>query len=305
MKNLISISDLSVKDIKKIFNVTKQIKQKQRSNKSYTPLKGKTLGMIFGKASTRTRVSFEVGMFQLGGHALFLSASDLQLKRGETIVDTAKTLSRYLDGIMIRTYSHKDIGNMAKYASIPVINGLSDMLHPCQVLADLYTILEKKQILKGLKIVYIGDGDNVANSWAYGASKLGLQLVLCTPKKYEPNKEVIKEAKKISLSTGANIILSGDPSSAVKDADIVYTDIWISMGKESELKTRLKVFKPYQVNGKLLEKAKNNAMVMHCLPAHRGEEITNEVMDSSKFIGFDQAENRLHLQKAILVLLMG
>ncbi len=305
MKNLISISDLSVKDIKKIFNVTKQIKQKQRSNKSYTPLKGKTLGMIFGKASTRTRVSFEVGMFQLGGHALFLSASDLQLKRGETIVDTAKTLSRYLDGIMIRTYSHKDIVNMAKYATIPVINGLSDMLHPCQVLADLYTILEKKQILKGLKIVYIGDGDNVANSWAYGASKLGLQLVLCTPKKYEPNKEVIKEAKKISLSTGANIILSGDPSSAVKDADIVYTDIWISMGKESELKTRLKVFKPYQVNGKLLEKAKNNAMVMHCLPAHRGEEITNEVMDSSKFIGFDQAENRLHLQKAILVLLMG
>lgn len=305
MKNLISISDLSVKDIKRIFNVTKQIKQKQRSNKNYTPLKGKTLGMIFGKASTRTRVSFEVGMFQLGGHALFLSAGDLQLKRGETIVDTAKTLSRYLDGIMIRTYSHKDIGNMAKYASIPVINGLSDLLHPCQVLADIYTILEKKQSIKGLKIVYIGDGNNVANSWAYGASKLGLQLVLCTPKKYQPNKGVIKEAKKISLSTGASITLSADPSSAVKDADIVYTDIWISMGKESELKTRLKAFKPYQVNGKLLEKAKKNVMVMHCLPAHRGEEITDEVMDSSKFIGFDQAENRLHLQKAILVLLMG
>ncbi len=305
MKDLISINDLSRQEIEAIFNMTKEIKQKKISKESYTPLKGKTLGMIFDKASTRTRVSFEVGMFQLGGHALFLSASDLQLKRGETIIDTAKTLSRYLDAIVMRTYSHKDVVNMAKYATIPVINGLTDLLHPCQVLTDIYTILEKKQTLKELKIVYIGDGDNVANSWAYGAGKLGLQLVLCTPDEYKPNSEVLKEAKQTALSTGAEITLSDNPSEAVKNADIIYTDVWISMGKESELQKRLKLFRPYQLNEELLQKAKKDVMIMHCLPAHRGEEITSGVMNSSNFIGFDQAENRLHVQKAMLVLLMG
>ena len=285
--------------------MTKEIKQKHLKHEAYTPLKGKTLGMIFGKASTRTRVSFEVGMFQLGGHALFLSSSDLQLKRGETISDTAKTLSRYLDGIMMRTYSHQDVVNMSKYATIPVINGLTDLLHPCQLLSDIYTVLEKKKELKGLKIVYIGDGDNVANSWAEGAGKLGLNLVLCTPKEYQPNKEILKKAAKAAAAGGGKIILSDAPLKAVKGADIVYTDVWISMGKEAEEAKRLKVFRPYQVNSKLLKEAKKDVMVMHCLPAYRGDEITSEVMDSDNFIGFDQAENRLHVQKAILVALLG
>lgn len=305
MKHLISINDLSRQEIEEIFKITKDIKTKHINHESYTPLKGKTLGMIFEKASTRTRVSFEVGMFQLGGHALFLSSSDLQLKRGETISDTAKTLSRYLDGIMIRAYKHKDVVNMSKYATIPVINGLTDLLHPCQVLSDIYTVLEKKKDPKKLKIVYIGDGDNVANSWAEGAGKLGLHLVLCTPKEYQPNKEILTQARKQATSTGAQIILLDDPNEAVKDADIVYTDVWISMGKEAELEQRLKVFRPYQVNKKLLKKAKKDVMVMHCLPAYRGDEITSEVMDSDNFIGFDEAENRLHVQKAILILLMG
>jgi ornithine carbamoyltransferase len=304
MKHLISFDDLTRQEIEKIFELTKEIKKKQLNHEYYMPLKGKTLGMIFEKASTRTRVSFEVGMFQLGGHALFLSSSDLQLKRGETISDTAKTLSRYLDGIMMRTYNHQDVVNMSRYATIPVINGLTDLLHPCQVLSDIYTILEKKQHLKKVKIVYIGDGDNVANSLAEGAGKLGLNIVLCTPKSYQPNKDILKKALRSAGVTGARIVLSDNPREAIKNADIVYTDVWISMGKEAEEKKRLRIFRPYQINAKLLKEAKKDVMIMHCLPAYRGDEITSEVMDSEKFIGFDQAENRLHVQKAILISLL-
>ena len=218
--------------------------------------------------------------------------------------NTAKVWDTATGEVNLTLIGHKDVVNMAEYAAIPVINGLTDLLHPCQVLTDIYTILEKKKKLEGLKIVYIGDGDNVANSWAYGAAKLGLHLVLCTPDEYQPSKEILKQANQIALSTGAKIVLSNNPSEAVKDADIIYTDVWISMGKESELEKRLKLFRPYQVNEKLLKEAKKDVMIMHCLPAHRGEEITSEVMDSPNFIGFDQAENRLHVQKAIMTLLM-
>lgn len=304
-KDLISINDLTKKEIQEILAVAKAIKQKQKSGISYTPLKGKTLGMIFVKPSTRTRVSFEVGMYQLGGHALFLSHDDLQLNRGETIYDTARTLSRYLDGIIVRTFDHKDVLDMAKYASVPVINGLTNLLHPCQVLADIFTITEKKGSLKGLKIVYIGDGNNVANSWAYAAAKLGLNMVLCTPKSYAPDKKVIKQAQETTGSTGASICLMDDPQEAVKGADVIYTDVWISMGKESEKAKRIKAFSKYQINGSLLSKADKDVIVMHCLPAHRSEEITDDVIDSRHSVVFDQAENRLHVQKAVLALLMG
>ncbi len=260
--------------------------------------------MIFAKSSTRTRVSFEVGMLQLGGHALFMSTQDMQLKRGETIHDTAKTLSRYVDGIMMRTYSHKDVLEMAEHATIPVINGLTDLSHPCQALTDIFTIIEKKGKPAGLKIVYLGDGDNVANSLALIAGKLGLHMVLCIPPGYEPDKGIIKEAQGLANNSGAKLELTNDPQAAASDADILYTDVWTSMGKEQEREERLRIFKPYQLNSRLLAKAKPDCMVMHCLPAHRGEEITDEVMASQQNISFDQAENRLHVQKAILALLL-
>lgn len=303
-KDLLSVLELSEEDIKEIFATAKSLKDKQKKGEVYTPLTGKTLAMIFAKSSTRTRVSFEVGMLQLGGHALFLSTQDIQLKRGETIHDTAKTLSRYVDGIMMRTYSHKDVIEMAQYASVPVINGLTDLLHPCQALTDIFTIVEKKGVMKGLKIVYIGDGDNVANSLAECAAKLGLYMVLCTPPGYDPDKNILKTAEKAASATGGKIILTNDPQAAAQDADILYTDVWTSMGKEQEREERLKVFKTYQINGKLMAKAKKECLVMHCLPAHRGEEITAEVMDGPQSIAFDQAENRLHVQKAILSLLL-
>ncbi len=304
-KDLISINDLTKKEIQEILATAKAIKKKRKMGIAYTPLKGKTLGMIFVKPSTRTRVSFEVGMYQLGGHALFLSHDDLQLHRGETICDTARTLSRYLDGIVVRTFDHKDVLDMAKYAYVPVINGLTNLLHPCQVLADIFTIAEKKGSLKGLKIVYIGDGNNVANSWAYAAAKLGLNMVLCTPKTYAPDKNVLKQAQETADLTGANICLMDDPREAVHGADVIYTDVWISMGKESEKTKRLKAFSKYQINSSLVSKANKEVIVMHCLPAHRSEEITDNVIDGRHSVIFDQAENRLHVQKAVLALLMG
>ncbi|MFH1783939.1 MAG: ornithine carbamoyltransferase, partial [bacterium] len=234
MKHLISINDLDKQEIKNILDVARDLKDKHQKQEVHKPLAGKTLGMIFSKASTRTRVSFEVGMYQLGGHALFLSASDMQLNRGETIADTAKTLSRYLDAVMVRTYDHEDIVHMATHATIPVINGLSDLLHPCQVLADVYTIKEKKGNLKELKIVYIGDGDNVAHSWAYAAGKLGLKLVICTPEDYKPNAQILKEASSKAKERGGSIDVLVEPQIAAQDADIIYTDIWVSMGKEEE-----------------------------------------------------------------------
>lgn len=304
IKDLISILDLTVAEIEEIFATARRCKEKQKKGEEYTPLKGKSLAMIFAKSSTRTRVSFEVGMLQLGGHALFMSTQDMQLKRGETIHDTAKTLSRYVDGIMMRTYSHKDVLEMAEHATIPVINGLTDLSHPCQALTDIFTIIEKKGKPAGLKIVYLGDGDNVANSLALIAGKLGLHMVLCIPPGYEPDKGIIKEAQGLANNSGAKLELTNDPQAAASDADILYTDVWTSMGKEQEREERLRIFKPYQLNSRLLAKAKPDCMVMHCLPAHRGEEITDEVMASQQNISFDQAENRLHVQKAILALLL-
>lgn len=304
-KDLISIADLTPKEINQIFKLTKRLKKLHKKRKEHLLLLDKTLAMIFQKPSTRTRVSFEVGMYQLGGYALFLSAQDLQLRRGETIKDTAKTLSRYVDGIMIRTYDHQDVEDLAKYATIPVINGLSDLLHPCQVLSDLYTIREKKGRLKKLKLAYVGDGNNVANSWCYGAAKMGMELSLACPSRYQPNETVVRRASGEAMISGAKINILQDPSEAVRDADVIYTDVWASMGKEEEVAERRSIFYPYQVNEELVAKAKKDCIVMHCLPAHRGEEITDGVMDGPHSVVFDQAENRLHVQKAILVLLLG
>ncbi len=304
-KDLISIADLTPKEINQIFKLTKKLKKLHKKRKEHLLLLDKTLAMIFQKPSTRTRVSFEVGMYQLGGYALFLSAQDLQLRRGETIKDTALTLSRYVDGIMIRTYDHQDVEDLARYATIPVINGLSDLLHPCQVLSDLYTIREKKGRLKKLKVAYVGDGNNVANSWCYGAAKMGMELSLACPSCYQPNETVVRRASGEAMISGAKINILQDPSEAVRDADVIYTDVWASMGKEGEEAERRSIFYPYQVNEELVSKAKKDVIVMHCLPAHRGEEITDGVMDGPHSVVFDQAENRLHVQKAILVLLLG
>lgn len=307
-RDLVSIADLHPEEISKLFITTKSLKNKR---KQWSPLKGKFLGMVFAKPSTRTRVSFEVGMAQLGGQAIFLSSRDIQLGRGESIKDTALVLSRYLDGIMVRADAHQEVIELAKYATIPVINGLSNLLHPCQVLSDIFTILEKKSLVigdrssvTGLKIAFVGDGNNVANSWAYGAAKLGLNITYATPAGYEPDEEVLKQALKIARSTGSRIVVTTNPEQAVEDADVVYTDVWVSMGQEDQRKARMKAFKSYQINSKLLARAKPGVMVMHCLPAHRGEEITDEVIDGKWSVVFDQAENRLHLQKAILLNLL-
>lgn len=303
-KDLISIHDLSREEIEQILETSQILKMKQKLGEIYHPLKGKTLGMIFQKSSTRTRVSFEVGMWQLGGHALFLSANDLQLNRGETIADTARNLSRYLDGIMIRTFSHQDVVDLAEYSSVPVINGLTDLLHPCQVLADLFTIKEKKQKLEGLKLVYIGDGNNMAHSLMFGGAKMGMHVVICSPSGFEPDPEITRLSRVDASKSGATINIEDDPVEAVKTADIIYTDVWASMGMEEEHEERLKSFANYQLNSDLLEKGKEDVIVMHCLPAHRGEEITDEVVDGPHSIVFDQAENRLHVQKAIMALTM-
>jgi len=303
-KDVISIHDLSREEVDQILDTAHILKMKNKLGEIYHPLKGKSLGMIFQKSSTRTRVSFEVGMWQLGGYALFLSANDLQLNRGETIADTARNLSRYLDGIMIRTYSHQDVVDLAEYSSIPVINGLTDLLHPCQVLADLFSIKEKKQNLEGLKLAYIGDGNNMAHSLMYGGAKMGIHVVICSPSGFEPDPEVTRLSKADAVKSGASISVNENPAEAVKDADIIYTDVWTSMGMEEEYEQRLKSFSRYQVNSNLMEHARENVLVMHCLPAHRGEEITDEVIDGPQSIVFDQAENRLHVQKAIMALIM-
>ena len=283
-----------------------ELKAKQKAGIEHHLLKGKTLGMIFEKSSTRTRVSFEVGMYQLGGQALFLSNRDLQLGRGEPIKDTARVLSRYLDGIMIRTYGHDRVEELAKYADIPVINALTDLLHPCQVLTDLLTIQEHKgKNLKGLKMAYVGDGNNMTNSYMYGCAKAGMTFVAATPADYKPDATVTKQAKEDAKLTGASIELVTDPVEAVKGADIVVTDTWASMGQEDEHDARKKIFAPYQVNKELMAHADKRAIVMHCLPAYRGEEITEEVLEANAHVIFDEAENRLHTQKAIMALTMG
>lgn len=300
-KDLLSLKDLSVKEIEAIFAMTKKLKAKNNP----TLLKGKILGMIFEKSSTRTRVSFEVAMLQLGGHAIFLSHRDIQIGRGETVSDTAKVLSQYVDGVMLRTYSHKTLTDFAEAASVPVINGLTDWLHPVQVLADLYTLIEVKKKLKPLKIVYIGDGaNNMAHSWLYGAAKLGLELVICAPKKDHPVKKVWNEVLQLAKKSKAKISFETDPKKAVQKADVIYTDTWVSMGQEKEEKIRLKRLKPYQVNQKLVDRAKKNVVIMHCLPAHRGDEVTAEVADGPNSIFFHEAGNRLHVQKGIVALLL-
>lgn len=304
MKHLLSLKDLTTEEIFNILEMAKKLKYELQNDIEHKILKGKTLGMIFTKSSTRTRVSFEVGMVQLGGYPLFLSSQDIQLGRGETIEDTAKVLSRYVDGIMIRTYKQSDVEDLAKYGTVPVINGLTDSFHPCQVLADLLTIYESKSKLEGLKLAYVGDGNNIAHSLLYGCSKVGMDISIATPKGYECNAEIVKNAKEDAKLTGVKITITEDPIEAVKDADVVYTDTWVSMGQEEEKQKRIEIFKPYQVNGKLFSMAKKDAIFLHCLPAYRGYEVTSEVIDGPRSFVFDEAENRLHVQKAVMALLL-
>lgn len=301
-KDLLSIKDLTEKDIKEIFLLTDKVKKNPFKFKDM--LYGKTIALIFQKPSNRTRVSFEVAMFQLGGNSIYLGENEIKLGIRESIKDVAKTLSRYVDGIVLRTFSHNNLLEMAKYATIPVINGLSDFSHPCQVLADLYTIREKFKNLKGIKLAYVGDGNNVCHSLLYGCPKLGIDIFVATPLGYAPDRTVVKEAIILGKKNNSLVKLFHIASEAVKNVDIIYTDVWASMGKEKEAKVRKKVFKDFQVNSKLLKLAKKTCLVMHCLPAHRGEEITDEVLDGPNSIVFDQAENRLHVQKAILIRLL-
>ena len=303
-RDFISLKDFSAEELWYLIETAKNLKEQRKRGVDTPFLKGKTLGMIFTKASTRTRVSFEVGMYQLGGYALFLSAEATQIKRGEPIADTARVLSRYLDGIMIRTFKHQDVLDLAAQADIPVINGLTDLLHPCQALADLMTIHEKKGKLSEVKIAYIGDGNNMVHSLLYGAAKFGMKIAVASPPAYMPAEDVVKEARMIAGQTNGKIEIINDPLQAVKDADAVYTDVWASMGQEAEREERLKAFHGYQVNTELLKVAAKEAIIMHCLPAHRGEEITEEVFEGAQSVVFDQAENRLHLQKAILASLL-
>jgi ornithine carbamoyltransferase len=305
MKHFISFNDISTEELDELLGLAVSLKAQTKSNIAHPLLKGKTLGMIFSKSSTRTRVSFEVGMFQLGGHALFLSSSEIQLGRGESIEDTVKVLSRYLDGIMIRTYDHHDVQDLAKYGSIPIINGLTDLMHPCQILADLMTIKEHKGHLKGLKLAYLGDGNNVANSLLHGCAKAGMHIAVGSPEGYECDAGCVAEAVETANQTGGSVLLTKDPVEAVRDADVIYTDTWVSMGQESEKAKKIPVFMHYQVNSALMQHASPQAIFLHCLPAYRDYEVTSQVIDGPGSVVFDEAENRLHAQKAILVKLMG
>jgi ornithine carbamoyltransferase len=300
-KDLLSEYDLERADYERIIEKAHRLKRLQREGREHASLKGKTLGMIFDKSSTRTRISFEVGMYQLGGIALFLSNRDTQLGRGEIIADSARIMSRYLNGIMIRTFSQASVEEFARYASIPVINGLTDLLHPCQLLSDLFTITEKRGGYEGLKIAYVGDGNNMANSWINAAAKLPFHLDLACPEGYDPDPAILERG---IAEAPAGVTLRRDPVEAVRDADVIYTDVWVSMGQEAERAERLKQFEGYQVNQALLGRSKKDVIVMHCLPAHRGEEISAEVIDGPRSVVIDEAENRLHVQKAIMEILM-
>ncbi|MED0686867.1 ornithine carbamoyltransferase [Anoxybacillus ayderensis] len=303
-KDFLTLADYSKEEIEYLLHLALELKEKQQNGERYTPLSGKTLAMIFEKPSTRTRVSFEVGMVQLGGHALHLSSRDLQIGRGETIADTARVLSEYVDAIMIRTFEHEKVEELAHYATIPVINGLTDDDHPCQALADLLTIYEVKGKLQGLKLAYIGDGNNMAHALMLAAAKVGMHCAVASPKGYEPKEAVVKEAKRSADESGATIVVTNDPYEAIADADVVYTDVWASMGQESEANERMHVFAPFQVNETLVQQAKSDFMFLHCLPAHRGEEVTEGVIDGVRSYIFQQAGNRLHAQKALLVSLL-
>jgi ornithine carbamoyltransferase len=303
-RDFLALVDYEPEEIEYLIQLGIELKRQQKAGEAHPLLKGKTLGMIFEKSSTRTRVSFEVGMYQLGGHALFLSKNDLQLGRGETVWDTAQTMSRYLDGIMIRTFEHKKVIELARGATVPVINGLSDHSHPCQALADYQTILEKKGSLKGLKVAYIGDGNNMVHSLMMGAAKLGMEFAVATPEGYEPDAEEIQISQENAKQNGGKLLVCRDPREAIEQADVVYTDVWASMGFEAEQKEREIAFKNYQVNEALVKHAKKDYLFMHCLPAHRGEEVSEGVIDGTHSIIFDQAENRLHAQKAIMAAIM-
>lgn len=305
MQHFISIADLTQDEFNKILPLAQKLKKMQKAGQEHHYLKGKTLGMIFAKSSTRTRVSFEVGMQQLGGYPLFLSSNDIQLGRGETIYDTANVMSRYVDGIMIRTFSQDDVYDLAKYGSIPVINALTDLEHPCQAMADLQTIYEEFGKLEGLKLSYIGDGNNVAHSLAHACAYAGMDFYIATPKDYKCNPEQIEKVKKIAMKNGSKIVETTDPIEAIINSDAVYTDTWVSMGQESQKEEKIKIFKDYQINQELFSKAKENAIFLHCLPAYRGYEVTDEVIDGKHSRIFDEAENRLHAQKAIMQILMG
>ena len=303
-KDLLRMDNLSKEEILDILNLADQLKYENKHGIEHHLLKGKSLGMIFEKASTRTRVSFEVGMYELGGHPLFLSSKDLQIGRGEPIQDTARVLSRYLDGIMIRTFSQKGVETLAEVSSIPIINGLTDDEHPCQVLADLMTIREKKLILEGLKVAYIGDGNNMCNSLLVGCLTLGMHLSIANPEGYKPPAYYVNKGNELAIKNGVSFFMTESPEEAVKDADVVITDVWASMGQEKEAAERMKAFKDYQVNKELMSLAKEDAIVLHCLPAHREEEITEEILEAHADTIFEEAENRLHAQKAILVKLL-
>lgn len=303
-RHFLTLADYSKSELEALLQLAKQLKKWQQQGKVYQPLAGKTLGMVFAKSSTRTRVSFEVGMFQLGGHALFLGKDDIQLGRGETIPDTARVLSRYVDGIMIRTFAHRDVIELARYATVPVINGLTDSFHPCQALADFLTIEEKLGELQGRKLAYVGDGNNMVHSLMLGAAKLGVDIAVATPPGYEPNTDVVQDSEQIAQKSGSSVTVTNDPREAVNGADAVYTDVWASMGQEAEAQERIIAFQGFQVDESLMAEAPDHAIFLHCLPAHRGEEVASAVIDGPRSVVFDQAENRLHAQKAILASLL-
>lgn len=300
-KHFLSIAELTKDEIFEIFDLTKELKEKTKRGEPHHLLKGKTLAMVFAKPSARTRISFEVGMFQLGGHALYLGPNDIGVGTREAVKDVARVLSRYNDGIMARLFGHQDIIELAQYATVPVINGLTDLLHPCQIMADAFTILEHRTTLDNLKVAFIGDGNNVANSWINFASRVPMKLALAVPEGYDPNPEILANARKTGVS---EITIHRDPKEAVKNADVVYTDVWASMGQEAEAAKRKNIFQPYQVNEALMKFARPDTYFMHCLPAHRNEEVTDGVIESQNSIVFDEAENRMHVQKAIMVKLM-
>jgi ornithine carbamoyltransferase len=303
-RDFLCLADFSAEELSYLLDFAAELKTMQKEGIPYQPLLGKTLGMIFEKSSTRTRVSFEVGIYQLGGQGMFFSSRDLQIGRGEPISDTARVISRYLDGIMIRTFEHEKVEELAKYASVPVINGLTDKFHPCQIMADFQTIIEKKGHLKGLKLAYIGDGNNMSHSLMLGCAKLGMDVSIASPQGYMPASDVVAMAQQFAKQSGAKVLVTDSPVEAATNADVVYTDVWASMGQEAEQEARAKIFAPYQVNSELTKYADNDYIFLHCLPAHRGEEVSAEVIDGAHSVIFDEAENRLHAQKAVMAAIM-
>lgn len=301
-KDFLALNAFSKKELDGLLELALELKKKQKEGDKHRILKGKTLAMIFEKSSTRTRVSFEVGIYQLGGHGLFISSGTSQMGRGEPIKDTARTLSRYCDGIMIRTYGQEIVEELARYSTIPVINGLTDLFHPCQIMADLMTVIEHKGGYKGLKFAWVGDGNNMANTWIEAAAIFGFDLTLACPAGYQPDAKVLEWARSVAKSS---IVVTDDPKEAVKEADVLNTDVWASMGQEQEQKAREAAFAGFQLNAETVGLAKKDCIVMHCLPAHRDEEITDEVIEGPNSVVWDEAENRLHIQKAIMARLMG